>query len=65
MNYTREQLLDMPLEQLKDLCWAQRSMVDIVRGYNAGFKREFFDVFDRESLVECYLENRKNFGETT
>ena len=61
-NYTYEELDSLGFDDLVDLCYEQQMMVDKVRGYDSGMRRNHLAIFDRATLINCYLEVQNNFS---
>ena len=63
-DYTYGELDSLGFDDLVDLCYAQHKKLDEARGYDSGLRRNHLSIFDRATLINCYLEVQDIFKGT-
>jgi hypothetical protein len=58
----RAKLEQMDREGVINATMEMRERIDHIRGYSAGWKREFCEVFTTEELINLWMEAFKRFG---
>lgn len=58
---TRQELEKLTREELNAKCFEQGQRINEVRGYDSGMRLHHYSVFDRDELIDLYLETEEDF----
>ena len=58
---TRQELEKLTKEELVEKCFEQGQRINELRGYDNGMRPHHYSIFDKEELIDLYLETEEQF----